>query len=193
MAKIRHLQQTHDLKSYRNACRVVRQLRPFIHETFYEKEKVVYLNKEGRELIGSTREVKKNMLMEHTLLCNEAYLYFQCPLDWKTEHVIETKEPVSALGIQFQGLSLSNKKKVVSDAVFARNGYLHLIEIDNKRSMIDNRKKIENYAGVLPELKKNHVPSLYIFTTTNERKKKFDKWMKERNIKGEVKTFEEIR
>ncbi|KWW17950.1 hypothetical protein AS888_20785 [Peribacillus simplex] len=191
MAKIKHLQQIHDLKSYRNACRVIKQLEPYIHVTFFGKEKVIYLNKAGRELIGSSKEVKRNSLMEHTLLCNEAYLHFNCPLDWKTEFRIESKEAVPTFGIQFMGLSPA-KKKIVSDAAFNRNGYIHLIEIDNTRSMIDNRKKIDAYAEVLQELKKNTAPILNIFTTNIERKRKFELWIKEKNIHGQVKTFSEI-
>ncbi|MET1176946.1 replication-relaxation family protein [Peribacillus simplex] len=192
MAKIRHLQHIHDLKSYRNACRVIKQLDPFIHETFFEKEKVVYLNKAGREMIGSTKEVKRNSLMEHTLLCNEAYLYFNCPIDWKTEHRIESKEAVPTFGIQFMGLSPA-KKRIISDASFSRNGYLHLIEIDNTRSMNDNRKKIEAYSQVLQDIRKSAAPILCIFTTNLERKRKFELWLKEKNIHGQVKTFYEVK
>lgn len=192
MAKIRHLQHIHDLKSYRNACRVIKQLDPFIHETFFEKEKVVYLNKAGREMIGSTKEVKRNSLMEHTLLCNEAYLYFNCPIDWKTEHRIESKEAVPTFGIHFMGLSPA-KKRIVSDASFSRNGYLYLIEIDNTRSMNDNRKKIEAYSQVLQDIRKSVAPILCIFTTNLERKRKFELWLKEKNIHGQVKTFHEVK
>lgn len=192
MAKIRHLQQIHDLKSYRNACRVIKQLDPFIHETFFEKEKVVYLNKAGREMIGSTKEVKRNSLMEHILLCNEAYLYFNCPIDWKTEHRIESKEAVPTFGIQFMGLSPA-KKRIISDASFSRNGYLHLIEIDNTRSMNDNRKKIEAYSQVLQDIRKSAAPILCIFTTNLERKRKFELWLKEKNIHGQVRTFYEVK
>ncbi|MGG4267451.1 hypothetical protein [Peribacillus simplex] len=196
MAKIRHLQQIHDLKSYSNACRVIKQLGPYIHETMFNKEKVIYLNKDGRELIGSKKEVKKNMLIEHTLLCNEAYLYFNCPLDWKTEYVIETKETVpTSFGIQFKGLALSSKKKVVSDSSFSRNGYLHLIEVDNIRGMADNKNKIESYVDVFPEVKDRLglIPALYVFTSTEDRRRKFEGWMKQHNLRGEVKTFDEIK
>ncbi len=191
MAKIRHLQLTHDLKSYSNACRVVKQLSPYINETMFDREKVLYLNKEGRELIGSTREMKKNSLMEHTLLGNEVYFHFNCPVDWKTEYTIE-KEPLNTRGILFGGMSLV-KQKIVADACFTRNGYLHLIEVDNTRSMIDNRKKIDSYADMLVELKKRTAPILCVFTTNKERKRKFEDWMKKKNIRGEVKTFEEIK
>ena len=195
MAKIRHLQQIHDLKSYSNACRVVKQLSPYVHETIHNKEKVLYLNKEGRQLIGSAKEVKRNMMIEHTLLCNEAYLYFNCPIDWKTEYVIEMKERVPAFDIQFKGLSLSNKKKVVSDASFSRNGYFHLVEIDNTRGLGDNKKKIESYVDAFPMIQDQLglLPSLHVFTTNENRKRKFEEWMKQQHLRGEVKLFEEIK
>lgn len=178
MCKIKHLQQIHDLKSYRNACRVVKQLSPYIHETFHNKEKVIYLNKDGRDLIGSRKEVKKNSLIEHTLLANEAYLYFRCPLDWKREYTLEEETKIT--GLKLGGLQLA-KKKVIADAAFSKNGYLHLIEIDNIRDMADNRKKIEMYLSLLWPSQK-----LFIFTTTEDRKRKFEGWMKGR---GEVLIF----
>ncbi|USK84790.1 hypothetical protein [Peribacillus asahii] len=195
MAKIRHLQQIHDLKSYSNACRVVKQLSPYVHETTHDKEKVLYLNKEGRQLIGSTKEVKRNMTIEHTLLCNEAYLYFNCPIDWKTEYVVEVKERVPSFDIQFKGLSISGKKKVVADASFSRNGYFYLVEIDNTRGMGDNKKKIESYVDVFPNIQDRNglVPSLNVFTTNDSRKRKFEEWMKQQNLRGEVRTFDEVK
>ena len=181
MCKIKHLQQIHDLKSYRNACRVVKQLDLFVHETFLNKEKVIYLNKAGRELIGSQKEMKVNSHMEHTLLANEVYLHFGCPLDWKREYVYEEKTKLS--GINFSGLKLANKQ-VVADAVFSRNGYLYFIEIDNVSKMTDNKKKIETYLSML---KPSH--KLYIFTRTKERKRKFEEWLKGR---GEVLLYKDL-
>lgn len=167
-------------------------MEPFVHTTFFDKEKVVYLNKEGRQLIGSTRDVKKNSLIEHMLLCNESYLYFNCPIDWKTEHVIDDKKPIHSLGIQFQGLTLSSQKKIVSDAVFSRNGYFHLVEIDNTRSMIDNKKKIERYKEMWTQIKERHdQPKLCIFTTSEKRKKEFLKLCDK--LHSEVWTFKEIK
>lgn len=191
MAKIKHLQQIHDLKSYRNACKVLKNLGPYVNETFYNREKVYYLSKEGRELIGSKREMKRTAAIEHILLCNEAYMYFNCPIDWKTEFIFEVaeKQPTT-LEIHIKGLSLINKKKIVSDAIFNRNGYMNIVEIDNKRSMNDNLKKIKAYTELFPTLS---LPKLNIFTTTLDRKRKFEKWLVDYRLRGEVWTYEEIR
>ncbi|MED3574485.1 hypothetical protein [Cytobacillus praedii] len=191
MVKIKHLQQIHDLKSYRNACRIVKQLGPYVNETYYMKEKVIYLNKHGRELIGSTKEDNKKHLMAHTFLRNEVFIYFKCPHDWKNEHLLETiLVPENSFGIQFKHVNLGTKKKVISDASFKRNGYLHLIEVDNARKMIDNKKKIETYKEVLPAFKEQ-TPILYFFTTTEDRKRKLKEQLQ--GVRNQVFTFKDIR
>jgi Replication-relaxation len=195
MVKIKHLQKIHDLKSYRNACRIVsHQLKPYIHETYFNREKVIYLNKEGREMIGSSKEVKKNSQIEHTLLRNEVYFYFGCPHDWKTEIKFEVADRFNASGISFRGLDVP-KKRVVADAVFSRNGYLHIIEVDNTRTMTDNKKKIELYAEILPHIRKKYdqAPVLYFFTTTTMRQMKLVEWIKAKGIRNEVHTFDDIK
>lgn len=193
IVKINHLLEIHDLKSYRNACRIITtQLRPFITETFYQKEKVMYLNKKGREFIASEKgDIQINQHTLHSLLRNEVYIHFKCPLDWKNEHPLEAnvKGQMNG-GILFQGLTLSNKKKVIADAVFSRNGYLYLIEVDNERKMIDNHKKIETYREILPAYK-DQTPFLYFVTKTESRKRKLEEWLK--GINHKVMTFEEIR
>ncbi|MCM3457334.1 hypothetical protein M3685_26010 [Heyndrickxia oleronia] len=190
MVTIRQLRQKHDLKSYRNACRVVKQLEPYIHTTFFNKEKVLYLNKDGRELIGSTKEMKRNALIEHILLANEAYFYFNCPLDWKREYTIELEAQMKKHEIIVNGgLKIANKK-IITDASFTRNGYMHLIEIDNIRDMSDNKKKIESYIDVLKQIR---LSTLYIFTKSNIRKRKFESLIKQNNLRAYVHTFDEIK
>jgi Replication-relaxation len=167
---------------------VVRQLEPYTHQVFHEREKIIYLNKEGRELIGSKKEVKRTSYMSHTLLRNEAYLHFNCPLDWRTEHHLETEEKVvTKFEMMINGKPPVSKKKVIADAVFTRNGYLNIIEIDNTRNMSDNKKKIELYKEIMP---KQQNPKLYFFTQTEERKRKLQEWAK--GLKCEVMTFKEI-
>ena len=124
-------------------------------------------------------------MIEHTLLCNEAYLYFNCPLDWKTEYTIEIQERVSTLDLKVRGLSISNKKRIVSDAVFTRNGYIHLIEIDNTGGIGDNKTKIESYVEAFAAVKDKTglIPALYVFTTNENRKRKFIEWMQKQNLR----------
>lgn len=181
---VRQLQRIHDLGSYRNACRIVSQLEPYLHVA-RGREKVFYLNKEGRELIGSDKEVKKSMQIEHKLLMNEAYIYFGCPPDWRTEYRIEHEEEITDIIIKIGSGKSVMKKCIVADAYFTGN----FVEIDNTRHMKDNFKKIANYKEIF-KLKKIN-PRLHFFTTTNSRKQKLEKWLEGMNHR--VLTFDEIK
>jgi len=124
-------------------------------------------------------------------LRNEVFIYFKCPQDWKIEQPFEVKEKVTnSFALFNSGFTPINKKKVVCDASFTRNGYLHIIEVDNTQDMRVNKKKIETYREVLPGIKEQ-TPILYFFTKTESRKRKFEDWLK--GIRHEVLTFEEIR
>ncbi|MED1418999.1 replication-relaxation family protein [Bacillus smithii] len=181
---VRQLQRIHDLGSYRNACRIVSQLEPYLHVT-RGREKIFYLNKDGRELIGSDKEVKKSMQIEHKLLMNEVYIHFGCPGDWRTEYRIEHEEEITDIIVRIGSGKSVLKKRVVADAYFGGN----IIEIDNTRHMKDNMKKIENYREIF-KLKKIN-PQLYFFTTTIHRKQKLEKWLAGMN--HQVLTFDEIK
>ena len=191
MATVKHLRGIHDLKSYRNACFFLKKLEPYTSSTFFNKSKVYYLNKEGRSLIGSNKEVKRNSNIEHTLLRNDVFLHLNCPIDWKTEAILEyeTEQP-NSFGIIVKGMNLKAKNKVVADAFYTRNGYTHIVEIDNTRDMKDNLKKIQSYKELFPHL---DTPRLEVFTTTKIRKQKFDKWLQEYKLRGEVSVYDEVR
>lgn len=187
------------MKNYRYACYVISKFKHYLNTTYFQKEKVFYLNKEGRNLIGSDNEITKASQIEHNLLRNESYIHFDFPLDWQLEKSLSYKldKPsvpgnnnieVKADGrieVKTQGFEI---KRVVSDAYFSRNGYEHFIEIDNTRDMKDNKKKIEQYQKGLKNMQK-----LEIFTTTNNRKEKFQKWCSEAKIAANVYTYEEIK
>ncbi|MGM9925211.1 MAG: hypothetical protein ACI35R_13280 [Bacillus sp. (in: firmicutes)] len=190
MATIKHLRGMHDLKSYRNACFALKKLEPYTSTTFFNKEKVYYLNKNGRALIGSDKEVKKTSNMEHTLLRNDAFLYLNCPIDWRTEAVLEYEvQQPNSYGIIIKGVAVATKSKMIADAVYTRNGYTHIVEIDNIRDMRDNRKKLQSYVECFKYI---DTPRLTIFTTTLDRKRKFEKWMLDLKIRGEALTFSDI-
>lgn len=178
---VKQLHQILKLGTYRHTCRVISQLEEYLHVS-RSQQKIVYLNKAGRELIGSNREIKKSILFDHMLLCNDAYIYYNCPTDWKREYVIETaQEPEFSFAIQIKGVSVA-KKKIVPDAVFIANGYVHLVEIDNTRTMLDNRKKIERYKEMWGDIQQqfNAQPKLCILTKSEKRKRDF------RNMCGKI-------
>jgi len=169
----------------------MKKIEPYCHVTFHEREKVYYLNKEGRSLINSEKEVKKNQNIEHTLLRNEAYLFLRCPYDWRNEVALEYEVThPNALGIILKGMNVATKGKIVCDAMYSRNGYTHIVEIDNKQDMKENHKKIKSYVEVLKHL---DTPKIEIFTTTLDRKRKFEQWLQDYKIRGDVLIYEEIR
>ncbi|WP_335871985.1 replication-relaxation family protein [Bacillus sp. 2205SS5-2] len=197
VATIKQLMQIHDLKSYRNAARIISDtLSPFLNQTYYNKQKIFYLNKDGRELIGSNKEIKKSPIIEHTLLRNEVYLYCQCPRDWRVECRLESKQKnLNLKAIQVSGLKPANSLKVVADAVYAKNGYVYFIEVDNMQTMLENQKKVEKYAEIIPKIRdqfNNACPILCVYTTTDTRKKKFAEMLQKKGIRHEVRTFGEI-
>lgn len=195
IVKIKHLQHIHKLGSYRNACKIINALSDYTHQKYWNKEKVIYLNEKGRKLIDSEHSVTMSLNTEHYLLRNDIYIHFECPHDWNIEHTFETvTEAPSRTDIIIQGINPTNKKRVVSDAYFTRNGYAYLIEIDNKLNMADNRKKVNSYAEILPLIRKdfNGAPILYFFTHTQDRKKKLSAWLRERGIRHEVLMYSEM-
>ncbi|UII58136.1 hypothetical protein LS684_21170 (plasmid) [Cytobacillus spongiae] len=195
IVKIKHLQHIHKLGSYRNACKIINGLIDYTHQKYWNKEKIIYLNEKGRKLIDSEHSVTMSLNTEHYLLRNDIYIHFNCPQDWVVEYTIESvADAPSRSDIIIQGVKPSNKKKVITDAFFTRNGYAYLIEIDNKLNMADNRKKVQKYAEVLPLVRKDFqsVPVLHFFTTTENRRKKLVAWLKENSIRHEVNTFNKI-
>lgn len=133
---------------------------------------MIYLNKAGRELIGSTREVKAGPLLEHTLLVNQAYIYLGCPLDWRREYAIEAEQAGGYdFGIKISGMTATVKKRIVADAMFSRNGYVHFVEIDNTRAMRDNQRKIEKYREII-RMKKNDERKDLLFYHHHPQKRK---------------------
>lgn len=192
VVSVKQLHEILKLGTYRHTCRVIGQLEEYLN-VLRSHQKIVYLNKEGRTLIGSENEIKKSMLFDHMLLANQVYIYYNCPLDWKRETVIEIhQEPEFAFQIQIKGVNVVKKSIIIPDAVFTRNGYIHLVEIDNTRSMQDNKKKIKKYKEIWPEIKKRFglQPKLCIFTLSEKRKKEFLNTCEE--LQSEIRVFKEL-
>lgn len=191
IVSVRQLHQVLKLGSYRYTCKVIQELENYLHVDRY-KQKIVYLNKEGRDFIGSSREVRKSALLEHSLLANDVFIHYDCPVTWKREYAIEIEQKQPNLSfIKVQGLSVVNKIKIVCDAYFERDGYTYLIEIDNTRKMVDNKKKISRYIETWKEIRMQYQnPKLCIFTKSEKRKREFSCMLK--NIPHEIMNFDEL-
>ncbi|MCK6203911.1 replication-relaxation family protein [Bacillus infantis] len=189
---VKQLHHILQLGSYRHTCRVISQLEEYL-TVVRSNHKIVYLNKEGRQLIDSDKEIKKSMMLDHMLLANRAYIHYGCPQDWKREYPIQIEQkPRLSFGIEIKGLTITDKKTIIPDAVFTQGWYNCLVEIDNTRNMQDNKKKISKYIEWWEEIKKHFGTQikLCIFTHSLKRKKDFIDLCK--NIPNEVRTFQEI-
>lgn len=152
---VKHFQKLHDLKSDRNAYRVINQLSGHLNYFNDEGRKVYYLNKKGREAVSSDKIRRKLTSAKHYIMRNDLYIHLGKPNNWKNE-----------IRIKYQ--SSKNKITVVADAYFSTNKY-HLIEIDNMQKMQKNKIKIEKYRRLIEHNVFKSMPTLIWVTTTKYR------------------------
>lgn len=95
--------------------------------SFRNIENVFYLNKAGREFIGSDKVRQKIAEVDHYLMRNDLYIKRR-PESFQTEQRLKVGELT-----------------IVCDAVMQVNSTRYLVEIDNTQSMTKNVQKIEKY------------------------------------------------
>lgn len=149
------LQKMHDLKSDRNAQRVLRNMENYL-SSFFDGEKVFYLNKNGREQVGCSVVRKKTQNVRHFLIRNDYFIHVGCPDTWKNEIKI-THEPSNVT--------------VVCDAVYSKNGRDYLVEIDHLQAMAKNRRKVHKYRCLF-ESGAFRRPTYLIWITTTEYRRR---------------------
>src|SRR5690625_343054 len=155
---IKQLQKLHDLKSDRNAYRVMKQLDPYLNH-FYEGQNIYYLNSKGREVVSSEKVRKKITNVDHYLMRNDLYIELGCPGTWKNE-------------IKIISRSKKGDVTVVSDAHFTNSNRHSIVEIDNTQKMNKNRVKIDNYRRLIERNAFGGMPELIWVTSTEYRKRK---------------------
>jgi hypothetical protein len=143
----------------RNANHVLRKLAPYLSSFREEYSSTVYfLNKEGREYVNSDKVRRKNKFVNHYLMRNDFYIYMGLPHDWENEMLIG-----------------DGTFKVVCDSYFNKDGKYHFLEVDHTQKMNINKKKIEQYKGLMREGKVakrlGYFPKLIWLTTTELRRK----------------------
>ncbi|PKR86084.1 replication-relaxation family protein [Heyndrickxia camelliae] len=164
------LQAIHNLGGGKNAYRILKEIK---EEGYIQCKRIVeniyYLTKEGRELIGSTKDVKWNQNVEHTLMRNDLYVLLGCPDNWKNEPQVKVKvkDGLSHKEINFR-----------PDARFYQKGVHHFVEIDNVQSMGENKKKLQIYYEVKEAFKMQfgHDPKIIFFTKSELRKRRLAEW-----------------
>lgn len=157
------LQQLHNLGTDRNALKILNQMKEYLTIRTHDGRNVYYLNNSGRDLIGAETEIKWSLTVDHHLLRNDMYLYFNCPQDWRIEQKIKFKYKN---GLTFKETSL------IPDATFTLHNTFHFLEVDRTQSMSENKKKIKQYELLSPAIEEQfkHKPVLVFYTTTENRK-----------------------
>jgi hypothetical protein len=173
------LQRIHELGSDRNACRVLKNMDEYFN-TFRLEETIFYLNKNGRDMIGSNIIRTKTNQIRHILMRNELYIFFGCPQIWSVEEDVKI-----------------NDKIYVRPDVRFKTDRMYFAEIDNVQRMNVNIKKIEKYA----ELKSTNAfqkqfgyfPQLVWLTKTEHRKRRLVSLCREKQLSNFVATLDDVR
>ncbi|EIT85890.1 phage protein [Fictibacillus macauensis ZFHKF-1] len=147
-----------DLKSKRNANRILQLLKPYISSFREGNDVIYYLSKEGREQIGSEIVRKKTPQAYHHVMRNWFYIFASQPQQWQNEMKVGGK--------------------VIADAIFKKGGKWHLLEVDNQNAMSANKVKIAKYKALYESgAFQNHkdygyFPTLLWVTRSEARQKK---------------------
>lgn len=175
-----HLQSIAELHlgTNRNALKVLGEMKELIHSRNHKGKNVYYLARKGADIIGVEDIPQWSLQIDHYLLRNDMYVYFQCPLDWGTEVKLELKP------------AIGEPKILIADAVFSLNGRDHFLEVDRTQSMVENKKKIDYYAQVHHLL--TNQPELIFYTTTPTRRETLTKLCKEKNLNFKIYTKEDL-
>ncbi|MGE7091702.1 replication-relaxation family protein [Lysinibacillus sp. NPDC048646] len=144
------------LGTIRNTNRVLNNLSEFLQCVRNGYQSIYYLNREGRLYVGCEKIRKKGSHVEHTVMRNDMWLYQGCPSEWKNELKIENKNTF-----------------VIADAMFNKDGFAYLLEVDHLQTMQENRSKVSRYKELMPNiaLQLGHYPVLLWMTTTELRRK----------------------
>lgn len=122
------LQTLHNLKSMRNANRVLNNLSEYVSFFRHGLEKVYYLNKAGRERVQCDKVRKKTPNIQHFLLRNQFYIYMKRPATWENEIKIKVGDV-----------------SIVCDASFTYQGKKCFVEVDISQPMMKNKAKVDKY------------------------------------------------
>lgn len=180
------LQKIHVLGTDRNAQRVLNDMKDWLAVKTHNGMNVYYLNGKGRELIGSEEETKWTLQVDHHLMRNDMYIFFNQPIPWQTEQKIT---------FQYQDGLIYKPMTFVPDVTFQLSGQYHFLEVDRTQSMVENKKKIELYAKIAPIIHKQfgHTPVLVFYTLTPLRREKLTELCRSHGLTCKVYTKEDTR
>lgn len=150
------LQRLHKLGGDRNTRRVMQSMSDYVSHWF-DGENVYYLNKAGRERIGSQNIRTKISPVTHYLMRNDFFIH-------NNPEVFET-EPVIEVG----------SVTVRPDAWVRIKGGYYFLEVDNTQRMVKNQQKVEKYKKLKAtgafQKQYGYFPRVLWVTTIESRKR----------------------
>lgn len=159
------LQHLFRLGTTRNAQRVLQNMGTYLNH-FRHYDNVYYLNKKGREKIGSENVRQKPQQVDHVLLRNDVFIHY-LPRSWKIEKpVMINQEPF-----------------IIPDVTFETKDGKFFLEVDNTQKMIENKKKVKTYMELqtIYHRNKKQMPLLLWITSTDHRREKLKEYCKQLN------------
>jgi hypothetical protein len=177
------IQTIHSLGTSRNALKVLGAMKKYLNVDNFKGLNVYHLNKEGRDWIGSTNEVKFSYQIEHYLLRNDLFIHYGCPKSWE----IEKKTVFKILG--------QPEKHIRPDARFQVDGVWNYVEIDRTQSMSENKKRIVEYGELSSVIHQSlgYLPNIIFYTVKPSRKAKIKELCKEAGVNCTVMTPDDIK
>jgi hypothetical protein len=162
--------------------KVLGAMKDYVSIGNFKGKNVYYLNKKGRDLIGSENEVSWTLQLEHYLMRNDLFIHYGCPKSW----VIEKKVSYGTVG--------TKEHYVIPDARFKNEHNIWtFIEVDRIQTMSENRKKIERYAELSPIMQsQGQKPTIVFYTLRSSRKEKLNALCKEAGLDCVIYTQEEL-
>lgn len=154
------LQLIHNLKSDRNARRILTQMSDKINVK-KDGKCVYYLNSKGREIVNCPKVRKGTGNIDHYIMRNTVYIAYGMPNTWKNEVKMTSK-----------GRIKSETVSIVSDALFKQENTLCIVEVDNKQTMAKNRIKMDNYRTLIARDSFGKNYPFFVWITTSALKRK---------------------
>ncbi|POD43921.1 hypothetical protein BKM15_26465 [Pseudomonas syringae pv. syringae] len=152
------IQIIHDLKSDRNAQRVLKQMEEYLH-VINVGENIYYLNANGREVIGCDKVRKSTGNVQHYIMRNYLYIELGCPSEWKNEMKITNGEG-------------RDKIACIADALIKKGDFFTVIEVDNTQTMKENQKKVDKYRTLRYRGAFGMFAPKFVWITTTEHRRK---------------------
>ncbi|MCK1985192.1 MULTISPECIES: replication-relaxation family protein [Peribacillus] len=154
------IQAIHDLKSDRNAQRVLKQMEDYVN-ILKDGENIYYLNSKGREIANCEKIRKSTGNIQHFIMRNHLYIACGCPQNWRNE-----------IRIKSEGRTKKENIVCVADALFTKGDAYTIVEVDNTQKMKKNQLKIEKYRELKQRGTFGFMAPTFLWITTSEYRRK---------------------